>query len=233
MAGHPVVFANVPPLGDTHAALIDGDRAARVEIAARGRPQRARHVACQDDALAPGLHNGVRNRHGGKERLRVRVERVLIKLRTICHLGDPAQIHDRHAIADMPDDRQIVGDEEIGQPEIVLQILEQIDDLRLNRDVERRDRFVANDEVRLDGEGTRDADALPLPAAELVRIAIGVVGIKPDDAQQLLHPLLARLALRQAVNRKRLRDDAAHRHTRVERSVGILKDHLHAPAKPS
>ena len=58
------------------------------------------------------------------------------------------------------------------QAEAVLQILEQVDDLRLDRHVERRDRLVADDELRLAGERPGDADALALAAGELVRIAV-------------------------------------------------------------
>jgi hypothetical protein len=39
-----------------------------------------------------------------------------------------------------------VADEQIGQPELALQVLHQVDDLRLDRDVQRRDRLVADDE---------------------------------------------------------------------------------------
>jgi hypothetical protein len=66
---------------------------------------------------------------------------------------------------------EVVGDEQIGQPQALAQRLEQVDDLRLDRDVERRDRLVADDEVGLDRERAGDADALALAAAELVRVA--------------------------------------------------------------
>ena len=72
----------------------------------------------------------------------------------------------------MLDDAKVVRDEEIGEPELLLQVLQQIDDLRLDRDVERRDRFVADDELGTEGQRAGDADPLPLPAAELVRIAV-------------------------------------------------------------
>ena len=61
-------------------------------------------------------------------------------------LDDLADIHHGHAIADMLHDGEVVGDEEIGQPEVVLQVEQQVDDLRLDRDVERRDRLVGDDQ---------------------------------------------------------------------------------------
>ena len=36
-----------------------------------------------------------------------------------------------------------------------------------------------------------DADALALPAGELVRVAVVVLRVQPDQLQQLLHPRLA------------------------------------------
>ena len=77
---------------------------------------------------------------------------------------------------DVLDDGEIVGDEEVREPELVLQVLQQIDDLRLHGDVERGDRLVEHEELRIRRQRARDADALPLPAGELVRIALAVVG---------------------------------------------------------
>ena len=45
-------------------------------------------------------------------------------------------------------DREVVRDEEIGQPEVALQVLEQVEDLRLDRDVERGDRLVGDEQLR-------------------------------------------------------------------------------------
>ena len=69
------------------------------------------------------------------------------------------------------------------EPELVLQVCKQVDDLRLDRDVERADRLVAHDELGLHRERARDADALPLPARELVRVAVIAVGAEADLAR--------------------------------------------------
>ena len=66
---------------------------------------------------------------------------------------------------------EVVADEQAGQPEVAAQLHEQVEHLRLDRDVERRDGFVADQEFGLDRERARDADAGALPAGELVRIA--------------------------------------------------------------
>ena len=87
--------------------------------------------------------------------------------------------------------RQVVRDEDDRQPELVLELREQVDDLRLDRDVERGDRLVGDDQLRLQRDRARDADALALAAGELVREAVVVLGVEADDVHELLHALLA------------------------------------------
>ena len=83
------------------------------------------------------------------------------------------------------DDRQVMGDEKIGQPAFVLQINEHVDDLGLIGDVERGDGFVTDDEFRFDGQGSGDVDALLLTAGESGREAVERVFLKPDFREQL------------------------------------------------
>ena len=82
---------------------------------------------------------------------------------------------------------EVVGDEQEGQREALLQVDEQVDDLRLDVDVERGDRLVGDDQRGLDRERARDADALALAAGELVRIAVDRARVEADQREQLLH----------------------------------------------
>ena len=107
------------------------------------------------------------------------------------HLDDLAQVHHRDAVAHVAHDGEVVGDEDDRQPELALQLGEQVDDLRLDRDVERRDGLVGDDQLGLQRDGARDADALALAAGELVREAVVVLGVEPDAVHQLLDELLA------------------------------------------
>ena len=70
------------------------------------------------------------------------------------------------------------------RPSSALQVLEQVDDLRLDRDVERRHRLVADDEVWLGGERAGDADALALAAGEFVRPAMRGVARQAHGVEQ-------------------------------------------------
>ena len=106
-------------------------------------------------------------------------------------LDDLAEVHHGDAVGDVAHDREIVRDEDVRQPEVALQRLEQVHDLRADRDVERRHRLVEDDQLRIERERARDADALPLAAGELVREAVRVLGRETDGAQQLVDALLA------------------------------------------
>ena len=85
-------------------------------------------------------------------------------------LDNSTEIHHRDAVRDVLDDCEVMRNEKIGQAELRLQIDQQVDDLRLHRHVERRDRFVADDHLRLDGKCARDPQALPLSAGKFVRV---------------------------------------------------------------
>ena len=125
-----------------------------------------------------------------------------------------------------------MGDEEVGEPELCLEVLEQVDDLRLDGHVQRRDGLVRDDELRAHRERARDADALALTAGELVRVPPQVVGRQADGLEELddaLFPQLPRLG--ELVDHERLTDDRAHRHPRIERRVGVLEDDLHLLAE--
>ena len=63
----------------------------------------------------------------------------------------------------MPHHREVVGDEQEGDVELALQVLEQVDHLRLDRHVERGDGLVGHQQLRVQRERPGDADALALP----------------------------------------------------------------------
>ena len=55
-------------------------------------------------------------------------------------------------------------DEEIGQPVLLLKAAQEIHDLRAHADIERRDRFIEDQQLRSKRECAGDVDALSLPA---------------------------------------------------------------------
>ena len=81
--------------------------------------------------------------------------------------------------------RKVVRDEQIGQPQPVLQLQQQVDDLRLHRNVERGDRLVRHDQRRVQRQRAGDADALALPAGKRVRETVEIGTRQMHQLQQL------------------------------------------------
>ena len=61
-------------------------------------------------------------------------------------LDDAPEVHHRHPRRDVAHHRQVVGDEYIGEAEALLQVLQQVDHLRLHRHVQRGYRLVQDEE---------------------------------------------------------------------------------------
>jgi hypothetical protein len=157
------------------------------------------------------------------------VRRPLVDVLARPELDHLAEVHDGDTVRDVPHHGEVVRDEDVREAEVGLERLEQVDDLRADRDVERRDGLVQDQELRVERERAGDADALALPARELVREAVRVLRAEADRPQQLVDAPLALRARVMAVDPQRLGDDVAHGHARVERGVRVLEDDLHLP----
>ena len=163
---------------------------------------------------------------GGKQRSRVRMTRIGEHARRLASLDDLSVLHHDHVVGDAPDNVEVVGDEQHRHAELGLEILEQLKDLRLHGDVERRRRLVGDQEIGPIGERHRDHHPLALPAGELVRIgAEPLGGVDDADLGQKLDDF--------AFDRRRAAvmegDDLANlpldRMQRIERGHRLLKHH--------
>jgi hypothetical protein len=65
---------------------------------------------------------------------------------------------------------EVMGDEQKAHAQIALQLRQELEDLRLDRDVERRGRLIGDQELWVVRERHGDHHALPLPARQLVGI---------------------------------------------------------------
>src|SRR5438093_3384914 len=83
-------------------AVLDRVRAARMEVAARGRRSGIRHLALQHDP--PRARSRIGLGHRGEERRRIGMLGRREELLGLTELHDAADVHDGHAIADVPDD---------------------------------------------------------------------------------------------------------------------------------
>ena len=102
------------------------------------------------------------SRRRGEQGARVGVQRPRIDLIGEAQFDDVAELHHRDTVGDVAHDREVVRNEELGQPKLLLQVLHQVDHLRLNRYVQRAHRLVGDHDLRVRRQRARDSDALPL-----------------------------------------------------------------------
>jgi hypothetical protein len=121
-----------------------------------------------------------------------------------------------------------VGDEDAGETLGFLEIEEQVDDLGLDGDIERRDGFVGDDQAGRKHQGTGEADALALTAGELVREPAEKVGFEPDLAEQAVDLGRHLRGGFPRVNAQRFSEEVTNTTSRVKGTGGILKHHLQA-----
>ncbi len=138
-------------------------------------------------------------------------------------LDDLAVVHYRHPLAHVRDDGEVVGHQKERQAVLASQPLQQVEYLRLDRDIERRGRLVEQQDARLENERTRDRDPLSLAAGKLVGIAIAERRTQPDLVERALDPAIR---IVEPMDRHRFAQDAIDRVARMERAIGILKHHL-------
>src|SRR5215510_2794337 len=230
--GNPMANPHLSQARHGLAASFDGQGATRMKHAAGRRIHRARHLALESPVLAPFLDRRIGDRHGLEQSPRVRMQRIAVQLITVGDLDHPSKIHDRDTMAQVPDHAEIMGNEQVGELELLAEFFEEIDDLRLDRHVERRDRLVANNEFGPQRERARNADALALPAAHFVGVAIGKLFRQAAHVQQLMDAPFLRPPVRlDVMDADWLADDLANLHARIERAVRVLEDDLDTPAQ--
>ena len=109
-----------------------------------------------------------------------------------------------------------MGDENVGQVTLFLQIHHQVQDLCLNRYVQSGNRLIADDEGRVQDDGTADTDTLAASAVQLMGIGVSQSGSQTYGVHGLSDLLLDLfLAVAELVDLKRLRDQLLDGHTRV------------------
>lgn len=92
------------------------------------------------------------------------MQRVRIQIGSIADLDYLAQIHYCYTIGDVLNNGEAMGDEKIRQAKLVLQFLQQIHDLSLDRNIEGGNRFVTDYQLWIKGQSASDADSLALAA---------------------------------------------------------------------
>ena len=170
---------------------------------------------------------GLEARHLAQQRLSVGMIRLLEQGIGVRAFHDPPEIHDDDTVAQMLHYAQIMADEQVGECQTLAQIHEEIENLRLNGNIQSGYRLVTDDELRLDREGAGDPDPLALTAGELMRIAALEAAIQAAAVQHIVHIVGELRARDDAVDQRCFTDDVGDPHTRIQGREGILKNHLY------
>ena len=201
------------------------ERAARVERAARRPVDQRRRAALDRHELLAARRVEPRDRAQQAPRVGVlRRREELLRRRELDH---PAGVHHRDLVRDLGDDAEVVRDHDHGGPGLGLQALDQLQDLRLHRHVERGRGLVGDQQLRLVDQRHGDHRALAHAARELVRVGVHArARLRDADELQHLDGLVARRLLGDVVVRAHrlheLRPDAVER---VQRGERVLEDH--------
>ena len=99
-------------------------------------------------------------------------------------LDDATSLHDGNPVRHVAYDAKVVGNEQIRHAGFGLQIAQQIQNLRLYGHIQRRCRLIADQDIRIDGQGARNRNPLTLTAGKFVRITVQCIGIQTNTFQQ-------------------------------------------------
>jgi len=98
-------------------------------------------------------------------------------------LDHHAEVHDRDDVGDVAHDREVVRDQQQAERKPAREVDEQVRDLCLRGRIEGCERLVEDEDRRIRGQRAGDGNSLPLPAAELVRIADRGARREPDKIE--------------------------------------------------
>src|SRR6266700_3638871 len=168
MVARKALAVGIGPFWIGGAAQVGRTRAAWMEMTTGRRSGRRWNLP--DDARQHAALRGIRNRRGIAKHARIGMARRREHARLRPLLDDASEIHHRYARAEPADHPEIVTDKHEGEATARLQFLQQQQDLRLHRHIERRYRLVRDEQLRLQRERAGNADALALSAGEFMRI---------------------------------------------------------------
>ncbi len=208
------------PCGDAFAcAAIDDD----VELVRAGEGHdlgalaQAAHAMLQvivTDAQAFAFDAAVEEVHRPEEAIHERCRRVAIDLFRRADLLDVSVVHQHHAVGHLERFFLVVGDEDRGDVQVVVQFAQPAPQLLPHLGVERAEGLVEQQHARLHRQRAGERDALALAAGELRRKAVGQP-VELHQVQQFMH-LVRDLLLRRAL--------AARLHAHAE---GHVVEHRH------
>ena len=147
-------------------------RAARVEASSRAAATTASGISPRGRSRGTLAASG---RARGSPAAARRVYGCLgfgVDLRGGPDLDDLAEVHDRDPVAEELRRREVVGDVDVGEVELVLELDHQLEDLRPDAHVEHRDRLVGDQDVGPEDDRPGEHRPLLLAAGEVGRVLV-------------------------------------------------------------
>ena len=156
--------------------------------------------------------------------------RVVEDLVRRADLLDPALVHHQHAVGQFQGFVLVVGDEDAGQMDLVVQAAEPLPQFLPHPGVERAERLIQQQHFRLDGQRPGQRHALPLAAGKLVRIAMGHA-LQLHELQQPHHFVLDQVLARGDAPRPHPQPEGhVLEHGHVAEQGVVLEDEAHLAA---
>ncbi len=196
------------------------DEDARREVCPNGRQEARDRVELAPVFPEPTARDAPEQADG------VGVPRIMEDLLGRPLLDEFPRVENADVRARLPDQPEVVADEEHGRPMFLLQLRDQVDHLCLDRRVETRRRLVEDQQGRVGGERHRDHNPLLHPARELMRVA-AEHRVRVGDAHlaESSDCSLASLLTLRSAKREDLLHLTADADRRIERRAWVLVDH--------
>ena len=197
-----------------------------MEATARWNVLRARDLTWEHGSFPFGSR--VRKVHSGKEGPGIRMRGTPNDRLCVAYLDNFPQIHDGSAVADITNEGEVMRNEHAGKAECFRQTSKKPEQAGPNGYVQHGNRFISHQKDRFQNDGPGDGNALPLTATQFMRI-LGVELFRGPELRAfkgLANSLFPYYPVAEAVDLQRLTDSLKDGETRIERFIGVLKNHL-------
>src|SRR2546426_1088442 len=123
----------------------------------------------RDLAFDPFDGRSLQRRNRGDEHLRVWMQGLVEDIGRRSDLDDAPRVHDRDPVRDLRQDGQVMGNHDERRAHRSANLLDELEDLRLDRHVHGAGRLVHDDDFRAVRQGNRDHDPLAHPSRKFMR----------------------------------------------------------------
>ena len=112
------------------------------------------------------------------------MQRIGIELVRICDFHKISQIENSDLIADLLYHLQLMADKQVSKSVFFLKILKHLNDLCLERNIQRGNGLIADHKLRLHGKCPGNGNSLSLSAGKLMRIFQKILLFKANNPDQ-------------------------------------------------